>query len=352
MARSNHLMGRVTGRGKVGLGAKALYNPRSNRPKPIPAGGKDASLRAGFRAAAKAHGGTGFQAKPNAPAGAPQAQKPQQGIVGQHAAPDALYNQQVDTAVHKGEERLSELSGQERGIKHEFGIGDPTSPFSRMEGLKRSFLAQRKAASANLASEGQLYSGTHERALARSRFDEEKSRSDLRSAFDQAMSQIDQAKSGVKYQTEEEKNQAFEDWLARAPEAQDLAPADEVPGPEAPAAAAPAAAAAAPKAPAAQVVSGSGNYGAGVAALIRGVADNKGAVGGLPPSMGGTGKPVPLHPKNKGHGGRGHGKGNRPAARPKNRPAARPRGGMTAGVVGRGGPARNGGGRGGRGRRH
>lgn len=148
-------------------------------------------------------------------------------VVGQRAAPDSLYNQQVDTAERKGSSRLAELSGNEQSIRHDFGIDDPTNPFSRVEGQKRAFLAKQKASSALLASQGQLYSGTHERAVARTRLEEEQARAGLRSQYDAAINGIGAAKAGVKFDTEEQRSQAFEDWLARAPEAEDIVPQDD-----------------------------------------------------------------------------------------------------------------------------
>lgn len=146
--------------------------------------------------------------------GSPSASKPP--IVGKSAQPDSIYHGAVDLANRQQESALGSLEGQAQSIRHDFGIDDPTNPFSRAEGLKRAFLARSKAASASLASAGHLYSGAHERALARTRFDEEAARAELRSEFNKAMGQVDSAKTGVKFETEEQKNQAFEDWLARA----------------------------------------------------------------------------------------------------------------------------------------
>lgn len=162
-----------------------------------------------------------------APAAPPTASKPSVAPVGQAAQPDALYNDQVATAEAKGETKLSQLGEQERGVKFDFGIEDPTNPFSRVNGLKSAFLARQKAASAGLASQGQLYSGAHERAVTRTRRDEEEARAQLRQQYDAAINQIGADKAGVKYATEEERNQAFEDWLARAPEADAVLSADD-----------------------------------------------------------------------------------------------------------------------------
>ena len=178
---------------------------------------------------------------------APAVAAPKRPAVGERFAPDAAYNQQVDIAERKGEQRLAELGNQENDIKREFGIEDPTEPFSRANTLKQSFLARQKAASASLASQGQLYSGSHERALSRTRREEEQARSELRRVYEGAIGQVGAEKAGVKFNTEEERTNAFEAWLARAPEA-DVALDEE----------APAAAAGAPKAPPSAADTGQG----------------------------------------------------------------------------------------------
>lgn len=174
--------------------------------------------------------------------------KPKPGVakkpmVAQPAAPDSTYNDAVDLAGRKEERRLTELGGQEEAVKREFGIEDPTDPFSRANALKSAFLTRQKAASAGLASQGQLYSGAHERSLSRTRREEEEARHGLRQAYEGAIGAIGAEKAGVKFATEEERAQAFEDWLARAPEAdvaeEELEPEIEAAAnaPEAPAAA-------------------------------------------------------------------------------------------------------------------
>jgi hypothetical protein len=155
--------------------------------------------------------------KRKAPTGA---QRP----VGRSSQPDALYYDKVDLAGRQQESRLGQLEGQEQAIKHDFGIEDPTNPFSRAEGLKRMFLQRFRGASAGIAAQGHLYSGQHERALARTRRDEEEARAGLRASFNSAIGQIGAAKAGVKFDTEEDRARAFEDWLARAPESE--APAE------------------------------------------------------------------------------------------------------------------------------
>lgn len=169
--------------------------------------------------------------------------KPRPALAPQSQQPDSIYNSAVDLAGRKEEQALTDLGGQETAVKRDFGIEDPTDPFSRVNALKNTFLARQKARSVGIAGQGLLYSGTHERAMARTRNEEEQARSELRKAYEAAIGAIGAQKAGVKFNSEEERAQAFEDWLARAPEAD--APADPeadpaagdaavVPGPEAP----------------------------------------------------------------------------------------------------------------------
>lgn len=186
------------------MGPKASINAPSYKPNPN---------RQGPAAPGRPGKGWGSAPQPaNKPQVAPAANAPQ----GQHAAPDSLYNSSVDLAEKKGTEALAQLGGQETQIKHDFGIDDPTNPFSRAEGLKRSYLARMKGQSAQLASQGQLYSGAHERALARTRFEQEQAYNQLRDAYNQAMANVNSAKQNVANMTEEEKNNAFAAWLSRA----------------------------------------------------------------------------------------------------------------------------------------
>lgn len=157
----------------------------------------------------------GLGAPPAQVAPAPRPAPP----AGQHMEPDPAYLSRIDIADRKEARSLGDLDTAERGIRHDFGIDDPTNPFSRAEGLKQAFLARRKAASAGLASQGQLYSGAHERALSRTRNQEEAARAELRRTYEGAIGEVGEQRAGVKFATEEERAQAFEDWLARAPEA-------------------------------------------------------------------------------------------------------------------------------------
>lgn len=158
---------------------------------------------------------------------APAAQPATGPRLGAVAAPDSLYNQQVDLANREGSQRLTDLGEQEKAIKYHFGLDDPTNPFSRANALKKSYLANMKGVSAQLASQGQLYAGAHERALARTRYNQEQALAELRQAYDTALNGISGQKASSQFQTEEQRNQAFQDWLNRAPEATDYEDAPE-----------------------------------------------------------------------------------------------------------------------------
>jgi hypothetical protein len=152
---------------------------------------------------------------PKAPMPAPQAPA----LKAQSPEFDPAYFNRIDVTDRKEQGALSALDANEQAVKFDFGIEDPTNPFSRANGLKRAWLARSKASSAGLAHQGQLYSGAHERAGARMRFGEEQDRAALRASYEGAIGQIGAQRAGVKFSSEEERAQAFEDWLARAPEA-------------------------------------------------------------------------------------------------------------------------------------
>lgn len=164
--------------------------------------------------------GVGVPAGPGAVA--PKVNRPTKPVVGQHASPDSLYYNTVDLADRKQNQQLDQLQGQEQAVQYDFGLTDPTNPFSRANALKNAYLAKYRGVSAGLAAQGQLYSGAHERALARTRLEEEQGRAALRQAFDAAMNSIGSQKAGVQFNTEEEKAAAFQSWLDRAPDAPDI----------------------------------------------------------------------------------------------------------------------------------
>lgn len=153
--------------------------------------------------------------------------------------PDSSYYRDIDRINTHETEGLSSIAGNRQNVTHEYGIDDPTNPFSRAQGLKKAYLNRRKAASAGLASQGQLYSGAHERALARTRSEEEQAYNELRSAYNAALSGLSEQERETRYGSETERDAAFKEWLDRSPEADA--------GPEAKAPAAGSAAKPAPK---------------------------------------------------------------------------------------------------------
>lgn len=200
----------------------SVYRPRSKRPTLVKTTPQRTTSRPKRRQPPSAtinqpkKPTLGAMTPPPAKGAPPPPNKP---AVGQRAEFDPAYYNRIDTANRKEARSLSDLDAAEQATRFDFGIEDPTNPFSRAQGLKQAYLARRKAASTGLAAQGQLYSGTHERAMNRNRMEEERARSELRAAYEAAIGQIGSQRAGVKFATEEERAQAFEDWLARAPEA-------------------------------------------------------------------------------------------------------------------------------------
>jgi hypothetical protein len=163
--------------------------------------------------------GTGRPGRPNRPAPPnkpkPEAKPPE----GRHPEFDEPYQRTIGNIDADEATRLSNIADARSSTVSEFGIDDPTNPSSRAAALKRAYLARRKAASAGLASRGQLYSGSHERALLRTRQEEDRAYGELRSAYMAAMAGLSEQERNVTFQSEAEREQAFQDWLARAPEA-------------------------------------------------------------------------------------------------------------------------------------
>lgn len=165
-------------------------------------------------------GGAPGVAAPAAPAAPPAP-------TGQHFVPDAAYSAEVDLATHNTEHVLSGLNDQERRTRFEFGLDDPTNPNSRAMAMKRAFLARRKGESVALAARGDLYSGTHERAQAHTRRDEEFATSELRRQYEDALRGINEARYQAKYGLEQSTGTAFENWLTRHQDEQPVVPRPE-----------------------------------------------------------------------------------------------------------------------------
>lgn len=141
---------------------------------------------------------------------APQSQK---------AEFDKPYYDTIGDINQREQSGLIDLEGAEKRVRYDFGIDDPTNPFSRIEGLKRAFLQRKKGENTNIAASGQLYSGAHQRAVARTQRDEAEANQGLRDQYEAALRDIGEARKSLKYGSEDSRTEAFEDWLARAPEA-------------------------------------------------------------------------------------------------------------------------------------
>jgi len=134
---------------------------------------------------------------------------------------DPLYYNQVDQSRREEAYTQADLAGEGATDRYRTGLDDPTNPFSQAEMLKRNWLAKHKAASAALASRGQLYSGAHERALAKVRFGEARAWAELRDAFEARERDRAIRSRDARVLSEEEVLAAMEDQLQRAPEATD-----------------------------------------------------------------------------------------------------------------------------------
>lgn len=192
------------------------------------------------------HPGRGFRAAPPrarigapapSPAPAPAAPAPAPAApVGQHFVPDAQYNAETALSQRESEYASSQLNDRERQIKHEYGIDDPTNPFSRITELKRLFLQRGRGASAGLASRGHLYSGQHERAMSSNRRAEEKGTAELKRDYESQLAGIRGERQRLVFAQERDRQGAMEGWLSRQA---DIEPeVDEAPEPAGPARAA------------------------------------------------------------------------------------------------------------------
>lgn len=174
--------------------------------------------------------------KPGLGAPAPSAPAAPAAPVGKHFVPDAEYNTEVDTAGRASEYKLGSLNTTERRLKFDFGIDDPTNPNSRMLGLKRAWLAKTRGDSVSIAGRGDLYSGSHERAMARDLRGENAANAQLRSQYETGLQSIKDARAQVGFDTETAKGTAFQNWLIRHQNDPGDVPPDAapVPGPAAP----------------------------------------------------------------------------------------------------------------------
>ena len=149
---------------------------------------------------------------------------------GQQPEFDQPYFDTIDSINRDDTRRRTSFDDDERRVKFDFGLDDPTNPFNRAEALKKSFLFRGRAASAGLASRGQLYSGSHERAMTKNRGDTEEASAALRQSYTDALNQIQRLKDDQTFTSEAARIKAYEDWLARRPAADVDVPPEAAPG--------------------------------------------------------------------------------------------------------------------------
>jgi hypothetical protein len=157
--------------------------------------------------------------------------------------PDSIYNNAVDFSNRGLIQQTGNLDEEERATKHEFGIDDPTNPFSRQAALKKIYLARGRGMGNSMASRGQLYSGAHQRGVAQVRHGEERDTAALRTEYEARLKDIGGRRLEAQRAAEEERLRAQEEWMARQQPADydTAAPAPTAPGAKAPAAKKPAA---------------------------------------------------------------------------------------------------------------
>lgn len=129
--------------------------------------------------------------------------------------PDSGYNDAVGLNKRAYDETIGNLDTDERNTKFDFGVDDPTNPFSRMSELKRTYLAQGRGSSVSLANRGQLYSGANLNAIARNKRNEEHSTADLRQAYEAALEAIRRGRVTAKTKQETDDLGAYQSSFDR-----------------------------------------------------------------------------------------------------------------------------------------
>jgi hypothetical protein len=129
--------------------------------------------------------------------------------------PDSIYNNAVDFSNRGYQQTSGNLDEEERATRHEFGIDDPTNPFSRQAALKKIYLARGRATTNSMASRGQLYSGASQRGAAQVRLGEERDTAALRGEYESRLKDIAGRRLEAQRAAEEERLRAQEEWMAR-----------------------------------------------------------------------------------------------------------------------------------------
>lgn len=120
-------------------------------------------------------------------------------------SPDAAYNDRVATNKKVYDDAIADLDKSERNTKFEYGIDDPTNPFSRSTELKRLALAQSGRTAVSMNSAGLAFSGANLRAIARNKRNEDEASARLRQAYQAALDAIASARkrAGTDEETED-----------------------------------------------------------------------------------------------------------------------------------------------------
>ena len=150
------------------------------------------------------------------------AAQPGQAVVGATPAPappvwspDSGYNNEVDVSQRAHDRVIGALNDQERTTKYDYGYDDPTNPFSRVNELKRNFLANGLRVGNGLAAIGQGLSGARQRAISRNQRNESAANAQLRAAYEAALSSLKAQRGSADTALEEARLQALTNSMSR-----------------------------------------------------------------------------------------------------------------------------------------
>lgn len=131
--------------------------------------------------------------------------------------PDSIYNNDVDIAQKSHDTTIGQIGEDERKTKFEFGLDDPTNPFSRAAEQKRITLAAGNRSNTVFGSmSNQIGSGAYQRAIERNRLNDERSMAALRSAYADALERLKRAKTAADTKLEQDKADALKAAIGRS----------------------------------------------------------------------------------------------------------------------------------------
>lgn len=111
------------------------------------------------------------------------------------------WSAQHDTTVsglrNQRDQSLTSLAGQEINTRQDYGIDDPTNPFSRARQLQQQFQSQRQGATNSFAARGQLYSGALSRRQNTVRSGYEQGQDELLRGYQSALAGINQQRQAA-----------------------------------------------------------------------------------------------------------------------------------------------------------